>query len=464
MTNSIKDILVVAMYVNLGTDRFDLSSYINQNISAKTSDIKYALKQIDKEGLASFNDLWRLAETKTNFANYKVYGKLRDSGIALAESILKGWTTPQKIQAILKFISDQHESNPNSSSFAPAELRVRIFYNLVTLRETEYFCRMLAKNGDVMDATSKDGIEIGYIPSTDDALYSNKYLTHDLMKTNGPVNVKNYVIEISEAYENKYLKVELRDRTLLRDVAAILQQLASVKKVNLSASKGVPDQNLTVYPNKVYDVSETKAEVDFTLKNYFETGRLDPVFPTQIISDISEKAYGQIIDLILTLGKNLEKFQDLYEHFSEERFRDFFLPYLNTVSRNHTTTGEAFNKIGKTDILIQDSSGANIFIAECKLWKGAEELKNAITQLLERYVTWRDEKVALIIFNKDNKKFTELIQKAIEAVKNHPLYFSGEVKRHDTSFSFVFRNADDPQKRISLELILFNCTRADAHS
>ncbi len=276
-----------------------------------------------------------------------------------------------------------------------------------------------------------------------------------------PKMPKNFDLEIGETFDTKYLKAFIKDTSRLNEISAILGGLSSVKLVNTTGSQaaGSPDKNLTIYPSRVYDIQETYNEVEFTLKNYFQGSPIDPSFNTEIISGISEKAYYQIIDRILTFGKNLEKFQGLYNHFDEEKFRDFFLPHLNSISTNHTGTGETFNKKGKTDILIQDQEGNNIFIAECKLWKGQSELKNAIGQLLGRYVNWRDEKVALIIFNKDAKGFSEVVAKAIEATKGHPLFESYVGNRKDTSHSFIFKNPDDPQKKIALELIIFNCTQ-----
>jgi hypothetical protein len=141
---------------------------------------------------------------------------------------------------------------------------------------------------------------------------------------------------------------------------------------------------------------------------------------------------------------------------AEEGLRDYFLPCLNFVSKSHFAAGEAFNKRGRTDILVQDADGNNIFIAECKLWRGSAGLKEALDQLLERYVSWRDEKAALIVFNKDVAAFTELIGNAVQAVREHPncMEFVGE--RNRTSFSYIFRHSDDPDRQIKLELILFN--------
>lgn len=271
--------------------------------------------------------------------------------------------------------------------------------------------------------------------------------------------MKYFDTQISESHQKKYLKVFLKDNGQIHQISAILNPLNSVQNCNVSPWKGDPEGSLTVYPSRVYDIEETKAEVEFTLGNYFgqNKGKFDPVFNTDLISDITDKAYRDIIQHILTFGQNLEKYHDLYSSFDEEKFRDYFLPYLNAVSTKHTATGETFNKIGKTDILIQDNNGGNVFIAECKLWKGSSELKKAVDQLLNRYVRWRDEKVALIVFNKDHNSFSELIQTAIDALKQHPNFHSYSGKTGNYSYAFIFKNPEDSSQHISLELILFNC-------
>lgn len=169
------------------------------------------------------------------------------------------------------------------------------------------------------------------------------------------------------------------------------------------------------------------------------------------------KFHEELLDQIFFYGQNLEKFKTLHEKFDEETFRDFFLPHLNLISKNHCATGETFNKIGRTDILIQDLNGQNVFIAECKIWKGEKELLRAVDQLLERYIGWRDEKTALIFFNKQNADFSNVVEKANEAIKKHILFDSFSGQSHSTSFKYIFSNKEDLSKKIQLELILFNC-------
>lgn len=263
---------------------------------------------------------------------------------------------------------------------------------------------------------------------------------------------KNFDLEQRKVFETEYLKVFLKDKSKLSDTANFLTNLDSVKKVNINDDK----TNLTVYPSRVYSLDELETEVNKTLISFFKGGKLDPIFDNKI-SDISEKAYSDIIEHIYNFGLNLEKHEQLHDKLDEEGFRDYFLPNLNTLSKNHSATGETFNKRGKTDILIQNEKGINVFIAECKLWKGSSQLRAAIDQLFDRYVTWRDEKVALMVFNKDMKEFDKLLQSAVQALKDHELFHSYKGKRYDSSHSFVFRNSEDESKLIELELVIFNC-------
>lgn len=269
---------------------------------------------------------------------------------------------------------------------------------------------------------------------------------------------KLFDIEIREVFEKPYLKVFVKDIDRIAEVQAFLEGLNSVAKANLTTSKSrySPPQNLTIYPSRVYDIAEVRDEVQVSLESYFAGSPVDPQFIGEAISSISDQAYFQILDYILRLGMNLEKYKDLTRNFDEERCRDYFLPFLNSISRGHSATGETFNKIGCTDILVQDREGFNIFIAECKIWRGSAQLREAIDQLLERYVNWRDEKVTLIIFNKDVQNFSQVVQRATEEVENHPNCIKLLEKRCDTSFSFSFRHPDDDAKTIKFELILFN--------
>jgi hypothetical protein len=244
----------------------------------------------------------------------------------------------------------------------------------------------------------------------------------------------------------------------MSNVESALRQLPSVAKVNITYSDSTysPPENLTIYPKVVFSIEEMKSEVEAELERFFSGGMKDPIFIDVTIPALGDAAYFKILDRIIQLGINLERYPGLTKYLDEEGIRNYFLPHLNSISQSHSAMGETFNKKGHTDILIQDNNGYNVFIAECKLWKGQAYLHDAIDQLLVRYVSWRDEKTALLVFNKNVSGFSDVIIKGMEAVENHPNCLSMIKKRKETSFSYIFRQGEDPDKKIKLELVLFN--------
>lgn len=173
-------------------------------------------------------------------------------------------------------------------------------------------------------------------------------------------------------------------------------------------------------------------------------------------SPFLEKAiYEQILRTIYNTYKSFERLPNNYEGKDEEALRDGVLPTLQTVFDSFSSSGETFNKEGKTDICIKDSGGGNVFVAECKIWKGEKMLLDAVSQLIDRYVTWRDTKTALIVFVK-NDGFTDIVNKAKSVIIKHPYFVKTNGSLAETSFSYVFHLANDIERPIFLELMLFH--------
>jgi hypothetical protein len=99
----------------------------------------------------------------------------------------------------------------------------------------------------------------------------------------------------------------------------------------------------------------------------------------------------------------------------EEDLRQHFLVQLNGQFEG-AASGETFNFSGKTDILIREKD-RNIFIAECKFWIGGKNFLATITQLLN-YLSWRDTKTAVLIFNR-NKDFSGVLETIEATLTNH---------------------------------------------
>jgi hypothetical protein len=165
--------------------------------------------------------------------------------------------------------------------------------------------------------------------------------------------------------------------------------------------------------------------------------------------------YQDILQILYASGKSMERKPSTYSGKSEPEIRDLFLWLLETRYESATATGETFNKEGKTDILIKYAKdGSNLFVAECKKWTGGKGLSDGISQLFDRYLTWRDSKAALMVFV-GVKDFTAVLASIKDAVKQHPNHVRFVGERGESSFSYVFNLPDDTQKEILLEVMAF---------
>lgn len=174
-----------------------------------------------------------------------------------------------------------------------------------------------------------------------------------------------------------------------------------------------------------------------------------PAMPPEPTLD--KDVYQNILGLIRGAGRSIEQSSSRTRSLDEESLRDMFLVPLNAHFGN--ATGEAFNVTGKTDILIRHETG-NIFVAEFKIWGGEKRFLGTIDQLLG-YLSWRDTKTAMVIFNR-NMGFSSVIAKMRELVKTHPNYVSGPVRLDETSDSYTFSLPQDKDRQISIALLAFD--------
>ncbi|MBZ4042364.1 hypothetical protein [Flavobacterium hibisci] len=171
---------------------------------------------------------------------------------------------------------------------------------------------------------------------------------------------------------------------------------------------------------------------------------------------MSMKMYNDILKVIYDLGKSMEKKPSTYQGKDEEALRDQILLFLETRYDGTTATGETFNRGGKTDIILKYANdNSNLFVAECKFWHGTSEFLKAISQLFDRYLTWRDSKTALILFV-TNKNFSNVLSTIKNEVINHEYYVSSNGEKGESSFSYVFRLPQDENKKVLLEIIALN--------
>lgn len=173
------------------------------------------------------------------------------------------------------------------------------------------------------------------------------------------------------------------------------------------------------------------------------------------IPALQQAVYEDIIEVIYHAGKAIERKPSLYRDKGEEDIRDMLLLFLETRYESTTGTAETFNRKGKTDILLKYAEdGSNIFVAECKIWKGQKKYHEAIDQLLG-YLTHRDSKTALIIFV-DQKSFTAIVETVKQQTADHLQFKRHAENRYDTSYNYIFSLPDDSNKEIQVEVMLFH--------
>jgi hypothetical protein len=171
---------------------------------------------------------------------------------------------------------------------------------------------------------------------------------------------------------------------------------------------------------------------------------------------MSDEMYGEVLKVIYDAGKSMERKPALYRDEDEAGLRDLFLFLLETRYEGITATGETFNRSGKTDILLKYAKdGSNVFVAECKFWHGVSELREAINQLFDRYLSWSDSKVALILFVKIIG-FTKVLETIKSEVEKHPYFLRYLGDRRETSFSYKFHLSQDIDKEVYFEVMAFH--------
>lgn len=234
-------------------------------------------------------------------------------------------------------------------------------------------------------------------------------------------NLKNYLQQLFTNRKNKLLK-----------------------DLNLVSSLGIPLRKNTEYV-KTYVVPTNKKSVKVEKPVVNEKA-----FVPEPSIDMS--IYEDILSTLNNMSMVMERCPKAFSKMDEESLRQHFLVQLNGIYEGKAT-GETFNATGKTDILMREN-GKNVFIGECKFWKGDKVFTDTINQILS-YMCWRDTKGAILVFNR-NKNLTNILNKIPELVQIHP-NFKKEVKiQGETQFRYIFTQPNDNNREILLTVMVFD--------
>ena len=167
---------------------------------------------------------------------------------------------------------------------------------------------------------------------------------------------------------------------------------------------------------------------------------------------IEQEEYEYILTVLKNVSFSIERSPSVFSRLKEEDIRDILLVHLN--GHYESATGETFNAEGKTDILIRENS-KNAFIAECKFWDGPKSLNKAVDQLLS-YLTWRDSKCAILVFNK-NKRASEVLDKCHEVMEGRPEHVTTVTSHgNEEDARYIFVKEDQPGREITITVQVYD--------
>ncbi len=215
------------------------------------------------------------------------------------------------------------------------------------------------------------------------------------------------------------------------------------KQADMVTALGIPLKKRPDAPT-TYAVSVKRRSVTLERSGHDDAAPLDPTLP--------QEEYEEILRIVGSMVRVIERSPKVFAACGEEDLRSHFLVQLNGQYEGRAT-GETFNAAGKTDILIRENN-QNVFIAECKFWHGEKATSEAIDQLLG-YVTWRDTKTALLVFNR-NKGFSTMLASLREAVERHPCFVSTLTHKDSANLRYLFRMPSDPARRLYVAVLAFD--------
>ena len=255
-----------------------------------------------------------------------------------------------------------------------------------------------------------------------------------------------YVLKIIRGQSDNVTKnVEVYNQQLLglirQEITRRREQLG--KQIDIATSLGVPVRKSEHIP-ETFRIPEVRHKVMPKPSVTEGGGKPEPA--------IGDDIYQAILQVIHETGKVFERLPSTYAGKDEEALRDHLILQLEPHFEG-STTGETFNKSGKTDILIRFEK-SNVFVAECQWWDGSKKHIDKIDQLLS-YLTWRDSKTAIICFV-NRKDFSNTLRQIVETTQQHSCHIQYTGRKDETWHNFIFHLPGDPDRKIRVAVLAFH--------
>ena len=300
-------------------------------------------------------------------------------------------------------------------SFEPEFFQIdgyKIIFKIPFLGESKLFylqpSMSIMRGFEVDELVSPKDNDFGYL------YYSCEY---DREYLNKQENLKTYVNEdFKNSFENYLIMVEYVNNDL--------------RNFNSKIEKFIRDK-LEIKKNKYIELNNMKKALQIPMNLKEDAPNIKPILlkevkkiqkpnPKSTFEEqeycISDSDYNNILNIIHNACSAMESTAKTFNKNTEEELRDFIISTLGTHYVDDVT-GETFRKGGKTDIHIKFEN-KSAFIGECKIWYGIKKFEDAIKQVFD-YSTWKDTKISLIVFNKENKDFQSILNSIDSWIKKN---------------------------------------------
>jgi len=258
-------------------------------------------------------------------------------------------------------------------------------------------------------------------------------------------DIERSIKSLSDAVSNLARDVENHNREASVAVRAALERKLSKAKsaVSAIADLGIPIKQRSAPATFVMPTKRRESPVS------------RPSVPREKFTaepTLDHREYEHILGILKSMALVIERSPASFASLDEEAIRTHFLLQLNGHYEG-SATGETFNSSGKTDILIRVDN-RNVFIAECKFWRGAQSFSEAIDQLLG-YLSWRDSKSALLVFNQ-TRDSSAVRQKMHETMLTRTEYRKTLMNDSNGDSRYILIKSSDPGREIQIHTMLFD--------
>lgn len=267
--------------------------------------------------------------------------------------------------------------------------------------------------------------------------------------------------QVRQDYEARIQSIKQHLNTLRNDLRGVPAQIETATRAYVEERKARLLRSKNLVASLGFPINR-RPEAPTTYRAPEVRRRLSPVRP-QVVAPfkpeptLDEAEYQHILNVMDNMTKVMERSPHTFQKMGEEDIRQHFLVQLNGQYEGQAT-GETFNFQGKTDVLIR-SEGQNVFIAECKFWHGEKAFLQTVDQLLS-YLSWRDSKTAVVVFNK-NKNLSGVLTTIKDAMEKYPHKKRGPKVEGETRFRYVMGNPGDHNREIIVTTMVYDIPSPD---